>query len=173
MRKGVLLTALALAVAVVGTAVAAFPQDSVKLYTGCLNSGGNITYVKEGDSPLQACSSPKQVVKLSGAYLAAENAVSHDPKVIERLGEPIAKSSDPKRQNPGELKPSGETFQFDIKGPKGTGIVSAVATAPDKTTPYKVTKITVTFADGAAIDVQPPGEQSDPFELKIESGNAK
>jgi hypothetical protein len=66
MRKGVLLTALALAVAVVGTAVAAFPQDSVKLYTGCLNSGGSITYVKEGDSPLQPCSSPKQIVKLSG-----------------------------------------------------------------------------------------------------------
>lgn len=76
MRKGVLLTALALAVAVVATAVAAFPQDSVKLYTGCLNSGGNITYVKEGDSPLQACSSPKQVVKLSGGDITSVTAGS-------------------------------------------------------------------------------------------------
>lgn len=74
MRKGVLLAALALAVAVVGTAVAAFPQDSVKLYTGCLNSGGNITYVKEGDSPLQACASPKQVVKLSGGDITSVTA---------------------------------------------------------------------------------------------------
>lgn len=74
MRKGVLLAALALAVAVVGTAVAAFPQDNVKLYTGCLNSGGNITYVKEGDSPLQACGSPKQVVKLSGGDITSITA---------------------------------------------------------------------------------------------------
>jgi hypothetical protein len=73
MRKGVLVAALALAVAVVGTAVAAFPQDNVKLYTGCLNSGGNITYVKEGDSPLQACASPKQVVKLSGGDITSVN----------------------------------------------------------------------------------------------------
>lgn len=73
MKKSVLFAALALAVAVVGTAVAAFPQDSVKLYTGCLNSGGNITYVKEGDSPLQACSSPKQVVKLSGGDITSVN----------------------------------------------------------------------------------------------------
>lgn len=74
MRKGVLLTALAFAVAVVGTAVAAFPQDNVKLYTGCLNNGGSITYVKEGDSPLQACASPKQVVKLSGGDVTSVTA---------------------------------------------------------------------------------------------------
>ena len=114
-----------------------------------------------------------EVVKMSGAYLAAENAVTHDPQVIERLGEPITKSNEPKRQSTGELKPAGETFQFDVKGPKGVGIVSAVATAPDKTSPFKVTKITVTFADGVAVEVQPPGEQSDPFELKIEGGNPK
>ena len=71
MRKGVLLTALALAVAVVGTAVAAFPQDNVKLYTGCLTNGGTLTYVKEGNDPLQQCSSPKQIVKLSGGDITS------------------------------------------------------------------------------------------------------
>lgn len=76
MRKGVLVAALALAVALVGTAVAAFPQDSVKLYTGCLNSGGNITYVKEGDSPLQPCPSAKQVLKLSGGDITSVTAGS-------------------------------------------------------------------------------------------------
>jgi hypothetical protein len=73
MRKLTLLAAIAVAVAVAGTAVAAFPQDNVKLYTGCLNSGGTLTYVAEGENPLQACSSPKQVVKLSGGDITSVN----------------------------------------------------------------------------------------------------
>jgi hypothetical protein len=72
-KRGVLVAALALAAGMVGTAVAAFPEDNVKLYTGCLNSGGIINYVKEGDSPLQTCSSPKQVVKLSGGDITSVN----------------------------------------------------------------------------------------------------
>lgn len=74
MRKGVLLTALAVAVVVVGTAVAAFPQDNVKLYTGCLTSGGTIVSVKEGDSPTQTCAAPSKVVKLSGGDITSVTA---------------------------------------------------------------------------------------------------
>jgi hypothetical protein len=59
------------AIALAGTAIAAFPQDNVKLYTGCLTQGGTINYVKEGDSPLQPCSSPKLVVKLSGGDITS------------------------------------------------------------------------------------------------------
>jgi hypothetical protein len=49
-----------------GSALAAFPDDNVKLYTGCLNPGGSINNLQEGDSPSQPCSPPAQVVKLSG-----------------------------------------------------------------------------------------------------------
>lgn len=66
-RRAVLLAVFGVATALsVGTAVAAFPDDGVKTYTGCLTSGGNVNYVKEGDAPAQPCGSPKQVVKLSG-----------------------------------------------------------------------------------------------------------
>ena len=49
-----------------GSARAAFPDDNVKLYTGCLNPGGSINNLQEGDSPSQPCSAPSRVVKLSG-----------------------------------------------------------------------------------------------------------
>jgi hypothetical protein len=71
MKKIAITVAVVATIAAAGTALAAFPQDDVKLYTGCLNSGGNITYVKEGDTPLQPCSSPKQVVKLSGGDITS------------------------------------------------------------------------------------------------------
>jgi hypothetical protein len=68
---GLLAALLALGAAIVGGAVAAFPQDNVKLYTGCLTSGGSLVSVAEGDNPLQACASPKQVVKLSGGDITS------------------------------------------------------------------------------------------------------
>jgi len=58
--------AIALNAVDVGTAFAAFPDDSVKLYTGCRNPGGSIVNLQEGDSPSQPCSPPSQTVKLSG-----------------------------------------------------------------------------------------------------------
>ena len=67
-RRVVIVATLAFAVAgvVVGTSIAAFPSDNVKLYTGCLTSGGTFVNVAEGNNPKSACDSPKQVVKLSG-----------------------------------------------------------------------------------------------------------
>jgi len=113
-------------------------------------------------------------VMLGGAYQTALDAASQDSKVVERLGESIERVTEPKRKNIGEFQPAGETFQFDIKGSKGTAIVSAVATAPDKTTPFKVTKITVTFADGSVVDIAPPSEQFDPTAVpKIDTGEPK
>jgi len=115
----------------------------------------------------------EELNKLGGAYTNTQAAVSNDPQVIDRLGQPILMTSPAKRENTGEFKTSGETFQFDIKGSKGTAIVSAVAAAPDKTSAFKVTKITVTFSDGSVVDVQPPSEQFTPSELKIDTGEAK
>jgi hypothetical protein len=112
-----------------------------------------------------------KAVQLAAAYATAETAVMNDPAVIARLGEPIERTSDPQRQNTGDLKPSGETFQFDIKGPNGTAIVSAVATANNG--PFKVTTITVKLSDGSTLDVAPPAEQFDPTDLKIDTGEVK
>jgi hypothetical protein len=112
-----------------------------------------------------------KAVQLAAAYSTAETAVLSDPAVIERLGEPLERTTEPQRQNTGDLKPSGETFQFDVKGPKGTAIVSAVATANNG--PFKVTTITVKLSDGSTLDVTPPVEQFDPTDLKIDTGEVK
>jgi hypothetical protein len=87
--------------------------------------------------------------------------VTTNAQVIDRLGEPMEMNTWPQRQSAGELKPGGETFQFDVKGPKGVGIVSAVATAPDRQSPFHAAKITVTFSDGSVIDVTPPDQSAD------------
>jgi hypothetical protein len=79
----------------------------------------------------------------------------------------------PQRQSAGELKPRGETFQFDVKGPKGVGIVSAVATAPDRQSPFHAVKITVTFSDGSVIDVTPPDQSADSPRPEPDNGQKK
>jgi hypothetical protein len=112
-------------------------------------------------------------LQLATAYAATEAAVQQNEQVKARLGEPVT-AEPPQRQGTGDLKLSGETFQFDIKGPNGTAIVSAVATASSKDSPFKVTKITVTFADGSVVDVAPPSEQFDPTAAPtIETGDPK
>jgi hypothetical protein len=67
-RRVVVVATLAIALAgvAVGTSIAAFPTDNVKLYTGCLTTGGTFVNIAEGNTPKSACDSPKQVVKLSG-----------------------------------------------------------------------------------------------------------
>jgi len=111
-------------------------------------------------------------MQLMAAYAATEAAVRDNEQVKARMGEPIT-ATEYQRKSTGELQPAGETFQFDIKGPMGTAIVSAVATASDKNSPFKVTKITVTFSDGSVVDIAPPSEQFDPTDLKIDTGAAK
>ena len=95
---------------------------------------------------------------LMPAMMAAQLAVTSDPQVIDRLGEPVSLTSSPARQGEGKLKPAGETIQFDLAGPRGKGIASAVATSTGAE--YRVVKITVTFADGSVVDVPPPEDQS-------------
>jgi flagellar basal body-associated protein FliL len=142
------------------------------LLIGCGGLCAGCLYVA-GRTAKEAGKAFEEFAKLGTAYANTQSAVTSDPQVIDRLGEPIEMTSQAKRQNTGEYNTSGETFQFDIKGPKGTAIVSAVATAPDKNSPFKVTKITVTFSDGSVVDVQPPSEQFSPMELKIEGAEPK
>lgn len=57
------------ALAIAGTAIAAFPETDVMTYTGCLTTGGTITYLKQGPEPLQPCPPPKQEIRLSAGDL--------------------------------------------------------------------------------------------------------
>jgi hypothetical protein len=72
-RRLALLAGAAAVVAVAaGTAVAAFPDDNVTTYTGCLLNG-NINSVKAGDSPTKACPAPATAIKLSGGDITSVN----------------------------------------------------------------------------------------------------
>lgn len=70
MRTKFIAIALAVAVfgAVVGSAVAAFPDDEVDTYTGCLNSagGGTLSQIDVGLGPLKSCGPNQRLVHLSG-----------------------------------------------------------------------------------------------------------
>jgi len=104
-------------------------------------------------------------VQLMPAYVEAQQAVASHQPAIDRLGEPIepaATASPFRHEGKGPLNKSGETIQFDVKGPKGTGIVSVVATG-DENNIFHPAKITVTFSDGTVVDVpvtaaDPPAE---------------
>ena len=76
---------------------------------------------------------------LSPVYVTALDAVVMNPHVIEALGDSIAPTTGGeegaslyRRVGTGDLDPSGETIEFDIKGSKGTAVVSVLATGPDK-----------------------------------------
>jgi len=59
-------------ICVVATAIAAFPDDNVTTYTGCLLNG-NVISVKAGDSPTQPCKTPATTIKLSGGDITSVN----------------------------------------------------------------------------------------------------
>ena len=60
------LAVVALAAGAAGATFAAFPDSDVTTFTGCLNSGGQISDVTAGPSPLKACSSSQQTIHLGG-----------------------------------------------------------------------------------------------------------
>jgi hypothetical protein len=64
------------AVAGASAALAAYPQDSVAVYTGCLNSGGQIGSVAVGTSPAKPCGGTETLVHLSGGTITQVTAGS-------------------------------------------------------------------------------------------------
>ena len=108
---------------------------------------------------------------LMPAFAATQQAVNSDLQVRDRLGEPINAVAMPTRENVGVLNPKGETFQYDITGPKGTAIVSGVATG-DGTT-WRVSQITVTFSDGSVVNVSAPENQPSSGEFKFDGNNIR
>ena len=81
-RRRLLLAALALlaAASAAAGAFAAFPDTNVNTYTGCLNtggsSGGQISQVTLGLSPLKSCGSQQQLIHLSGGDITKVTAGS-------------------------------------------------------------------------------------------------
>jgi hypothetical protein len=121
---------------------------------GCIYVGQRAA-VQVGKSVNEAAS----YFVLMPAFAATQEAVDHDSQVIDRLGQPLESIQMPQRQSAAPLNPKGETFQYDIRGPKGTAIVSGVATADVPTGPWRVSTITVTFSDGSVVTVPVPDEQ--------------
>ncbi len=98
-------------------------------------------------------------IQLGPVYAQATEVVITDAAVIEKLGDPVTPTSLPIREGSGELKPAGETFNFEISGPNGTAKVKASALQDAGS--WKITVITVTAADGTTINVSPPEGSSD------------
>jgi hypothetical protein len=106
---------------------------------------------------------------LAPVYTVALDAVASNEQVIERLGDPIEPALEAdelyRRTSSGELA-GDETIEFDILGAKGTAVVSVVASNEAAGSPpgmaysaYRAATITVTFSDGAKIEVPPPKDQ--------------
>jgi hypothetical protein len=71
------LTALLVAGAGVGGALAAFPDSNVETYSGCLSTGGaagEISKVAAGLDPTKPCASGERLIHLSGGDITAVNA---------------------------------------------------------------------------------------------------
>jgi Cytochrome oxidase complex assembly protein 1 len=120
------------------------------LCAGCVYLAGQAKTVVQ-----QGIEEGVKFVQLAAVFAEAQQAVAANQQVIDRLGEPIELAggvSPFRHEGQGKLNKSGETIQFDVKGPKGTGIVSVVATAGDDAI-FHAAKITVTFADGSVVDV--------------------
>jgi hypothetical protein len=98
-------------------------------------------------------------VGLAPVYAQATEAVTTDAAVLEKLGDPVTPMSVPLREGSGELKPAGETFNFEISGPNGKANVKASAFQDAGS--WKITVITVTADDGTTINVTPPEPTSD------------
>ena len=112
--------------------------------------------------------------RLFSAIGQAQDAVRNHPQVIERLGEPLEflPGDDPPLRRPLEAR---ETFQFDVRGPQGTAIVSVVATPAENvpSSPYRAATISVTFPDGTVIHVpHPPGSDAAPPPAEAPEGRS-
>ena len=116
---------------------------------------------RAGESISKGVEEGIKIALLSPAFAEAEESATSNAEVIQRLGEPVELKTFPQRQGSGELNRAGETIQFDIKGTKGTAIVSAVATSAAVNEPFHVAKITVTFSDGSVIDIPLEGKSTE------------
>jgi hypothetical protein len=111
--------------------------------------------------------------QMSRAYTRALDAVTADKNVMEALGDAIESPNDPsklfRRTNSGPLQ-GEETIEFDIKGERGSAVVSVVCAPAPHSPPgampvgyeggYQPQKIAVALNDGTQINVPPPSFKS-------------
>lgn len=115
---------------------------------------------------------------LAPVYTATIDAVAQHPAIVERLGEPVEPledaealyrvkptASEPVSGSPGMVPlPSSQIIEFDIRGPKGSAVVSVKAGTGSAelggAATYRATEITVKFSDGAEVSVPAPKEQA-------------
>ena len=93
-------------------------------------------------------------IELLPIQAAASEAVLGDPAVMEKLGAPVQQTSPAAREGSGEVQPAGETFTFDLSGPKGKAKVRCSALKDAGT--WRLTVITVECSDGTTLNVTPP-----------------
>jgi Cytochrome oxidase complex assembly protein 1 len=109
--------------------------------------------------------------QLTPVFTAALDAVATDKQVIERLGTPIETAGDSdklfRREKTGQWTGADEALEFDIQGPQGRAVVRVTTAAqnpapdPPGRSNLRPDTITVTFTDGAQIDV-PMAAHKDP-----------
>jgi Fe-S cluster biogenesis protein NfuA len=114
---------------------------------------------KEAESALQEINERRVELEqeLATAYAGAIMAAEAHPVVVERIGKPIELGDPHRIAREGQLDPSGEQIQFDIEGPKGKGVISAIAVKEGDV--WRATQIKVTFDNAETIEVPPlPGK---------------
>jgi hypothetical protein len=110
--------------------------------------------------------------ELTRPYTIALDAVTSNPDVIERLGDPVEQASEDikrdykqdlvglfRRDGSGPLKDK-ETIMFRVKGPTGTGVVTVVAERSAIGNHMAPAEIKVATGDGPDIDIPPPKPQT-------------
>lgn len=140
---------------------------------GCAGLGAGLFFVYRsaetpiwqapGSIPLPGRASPQSANDwmtsrtLAPVYTTALDAVAADQSVIEQLGDAIEPVQ---REDSNELfrRRDEKTIEFDIRGPKGTALVSVVASVAQNGE-SRVTKISVKLSDGSIVDVPPPETQ--------------
>jgi hypothetical protein len=104
--------------------------------------------------------------ELSPIMASAVALASDDSRVREQLGEPVEQSAEPTRDSTGEISPVHESFQFQLRGPRGTAQVVGHATKVGGF--WKITTVDVQFSGGDKITITPPADA--PPELNFDLG---
>ena len=90
----------------------------------------------------------------SDASAKAIAAAEQHPEVVERVGKPLEPVEMHTLARPDELNSDGEAFSWDVKGPKGKGVLRAIAVREEGV--WRPTQIRFTFEDDSSVDISSP-----------------
>ena len=96
---------------------------------------------------------------LTGIYITVVDAAVKDPRVIERLGEPIetvdSESALFRRDRSGSLA-GEEKFEFDLQGPKGKATIKVECSTKVLPGMHQAAKVIARFEDGSELELPMP-----------------